>query len=117
MRGAARRWLGRLTGRAVVIPFEYVLEVERFPTEIRERVWSALRAYQPHEASSYPGRVMLIRARTQPLRCRAETDLGWGRLAQGGVDLRIDPDPITTYSSVRLSRTLPASSTRRCGPV
>jgi thioesterase domain-containing protein len=48
----------------------------------------SLMAYVPR---AYPGRVTLFRARTQPLFRLHERDLGWGRMARGGVDVHIIP--------------------------
>jgi thioesterase domain-containing protein len=47
-----------------------------------------LRDYLP---GPYPGRITLLRARAFPLLGPFPADLGWGALAQGGVDLRIVP--------------------------
>jgi amino acid adenylation domain-containing protein len=47
---------------------------------------AALKAYRP---AAYPGAVTLFRARTLPLDARRwEPDLGWSRLAHGGVRVR-----------------------------
>jgi amino acid adenylation domain-containing protein len=50
---------------------------------------SALRKYQPRP---YPGRITLFRARARALLSSGrERDLGWGRIAKGGVDVRMIP--------------------------
>ena len=40
---------------------------------------------------TYSGRVSVFRARKQPLNRIRDKELGWGRLAEGGVDLHYVP--------------------------
>ncbi len=87
----ARRYYGRLKGQTTIPEIEEVLDVATIPSQGRERMANSFRALQSYEARPYPGRVTLIRARTRPLFCAPDPDLGWGRLAHGGVDLRIVP--------------------------
>jgi thioesterase domain-containing protein len=47
--------------------------------------YQAILAYQPQP---YKGKVTLFRAQAQALSRVAEPDKGWGRLAQGGVEIR-----------------------------
>ncbi|MBI4524484.1 MAG: amino acid adenylation domain-containing protein [Deltaproteobacteria bacterium] len=49
------------------------------------------RAWKDHVALPYPGRVTLFRSRTRPLFHSLDLDLGWSRIAQGGVEIRIIP--------------------------
>lgn len=51
-----------------------------------ERHESAVLAHRPQ---SYPGRVTLLRCRARGLFSDHSHDLGWGKLAQGGVDVRL----------------------------
>jgi hypothetical protein len=41
-------------------------------------------AYRPRP---YPGKITLFRASDQPIEYEAEPDLGWGTVAQGGVEI------------------------------
>ena len=50
--------------------------------------YQALKQYKPQV---YPGRLTLFRARMQPLFSSHKPDKGWGRLAAGGLDIRIVP--------------------------
>ena len=50
--------------------------------------YQALREYTPQV---YPGRVTLFRARMQPFFSSHDPDKGWGRLAAGGLDIRVVP--------------------------
>lgn len=69
-----------------------VLDPSRVTPEellLRQRRMLAAQAYQP---GPYPGRIIVLRARTQPLlRPRDDASLGWARLAQGGVVVRRIP--------------------------
>ena len=46
-----------------------------------------IRAWRRYEAKPYPGRITLVRAQVQSPEAPTEPDMGWGRLAQGGVDI------------------------------
>jgi amino acid adenylation domain-containing protein len=87
-----RRWLGRFGSVTPQAEFSDAFDdVDRIPTQNRElmaALWQAFRVYVP---KPYPGRVTLFRARTRSLFDQSPTDLGWSRLAQGGVDVRIIP--------------------------
>jgi thioesterase domain-containing protein len=48
----------------------------------------ALAAYTPR---AYPGRITLLRTDATPTRRLRHSDLGWGKLAAGGVDVRVIP--------------------------
>jgi hypothetical protein len=50
-------------------------------------------AYRPQP---YPGKITLFRALNQPIDYEAEPDLGWGRIAQGGVEIYDVPGDHTT---------------------
>jgi thioesterase domain-containing protein len=68
-----------------------LLGMPSFPREwesfLKEH-FASLRAYVPRP---YPGRVALLRARTLPVSRLHEADMGWGRMAQGGVEITIVP--------------------------
>jgi thioesterase domain-containing protein len=50
-------------------------------------------AYRPRP---YPGKITLFRALNQPIDYEAEPDLGWGKVAQGGVEIYDVPGDHTT---------------------
>lgn len=56
--------------------------------QIVEALRQAVRDYTPR---TYPGRVTLFRARRQPVFRWREPNMGWGRLAQGGVEVIVVP--------------------------
>ena len=60
--------------RGLPEPFRNLLEAH----------YRALREYVP---TAYPGRVTLFRARTRPLLRLHGRDLGWSRLAAGGLEI------------------------------
>ena len=49
------------------------------------------RALKKYRLQVYPGRLTLFRARMQPLFSSHKPDKGWGRLAAGGVEVRLVP--------------------------
>src|SRR5262249_5752106 len=60
--------------------------------EYRALIETHRRALAQYKPRPYPGRVTLFRARTQPLVAQSrERDLGWRRLAVGGVDVKTLP--------------------------
>lgn len=64
-----------------------VFDVAHLPDSFRRQMecnYLALRAYVPRV---YPGRVTLFRARTRPLLRLHGWDLGWSKLAGGGLDI------------------------------
>ena len=89
LRFLARRCYRRLRGQSGLAEFQEILDVQGIPTHGSEQMASFCRAYQLYRAGPYPGRVTLIRGRTQPFVCAPEFDLGWGRVASGGVDARV----------------------------
>src|SRR5205823_6476467 len=44
-----------------------------------------------HVQQPYPGEVLLLRTRGQPLLCSLENDFCWRKLAQGGVQVTVIP--------------------------
>lgn len=69
--------------------------------------------YRPH---SYPGRIVLFRARTRPPHETAACDLGWGELGRGGVEIRDVPGDHHTMSVEPNIRELAASFSACLGP-
>jgi nonribosomal peptide synthetase DhbF len=68
-----------------------VVDIGRFRPEhlpVIEAHYRLARAYRP---GPYPGRVWAFRARVQPAWGGPPADLGWGRLAAGGVEMAVVP--------------------------
>jgi amino acid adenylation domain-containing protein len=91
-KAAARRVAARLgfTGSAGS-PVEGLFDLSKVPSKYLALMglnYQALRRYRP---SPYPGRVALIRARSQPLFRWHEPLMGWSGLLTGEVDLRVVP--------------------------
>ena len=59
---------------------------EHWPERYRRVIETHYAALLGYEPALYPGRITLFRTKAQPL-FRAHTDNGWGRLAQGGVEV------------------------------
>ncbi len=73
------------------VDLEEVIDLTKFP-EHELRLWQLhLNAALLHVSRPYPGRVTLFRTKGQPLFCSLENDFCWGRLAAGGVDIRLVP--------------------------
>jgi thioesterase domain-containing protein len=75
-------------------------------TELYETNMKALRAYQPGKLRAP---LTLFRAETQPLKLSylaADFRLGWGELAEGGVEVRVVPGDHSTVLTEPLVRHL-----------
>jgi thioesterase domain-containing protein/acyl carrier protein len=64
-----------------------VFDLSRLPEPIQTMVTSNYQALSEYLPSEYPGKVVLFRARTQPLFGVQDDDLGWKALARGGVEV------------------------------
>jgi thioesterase domain-containing protein/acyl carrier protein len=107
-RTAPRALLRRLIRKARVIgkranarisgaPGDVRLNVEDFfdPVLLTDRHYPIIeanyRAWSRYESRPYPGRITLLKARTRPLFHSNNSDLGWGAIARGGVDIHVVP--------------------------
>jgi hypothetical protein len=68
-----------------------VLGMPSIPKEWTAFLDEHLRSLMAYVPRAYTGRVALFRARTQPVFALREADLGWNRMATGGVDINIVP--------------------------
>jgi thioesterase domain-containing protein len=68
-----------------------VLGVWRFPDQYRGFLETHARALAGYSPGEYDGPITLIRARTSSLTSLPPRDLGWTRLAKGGLDIREVP--------------------------
>jgi thioesterase domain-containing protein len=67
------------------VDLESVIDTSHFP-ENELRLWQVhLEALLQHVQRPYPGEVLLLRTRGQPISCSLEEDFCWGKLAAGGV--------------------------------
>jgi thioesterase domain-containing protein len=73
------------------VDLEEVIDPAQFP-ESELKLWKLhLRALEKHVQQPYRGPVALFRTRGHPLFCSFARDLRWGRLARGGVAVKIIP--------------------------
>jgi thioesterase domain-containing protein len=66
-------------------------DLYRFSEEHRKVAGAQYRALRQYRPRQYPGRLTLFRARMQPFLSSHDPEKGWGRLAAGGLDVRIIP--------------------------
>ncbi len=72
-----------------LLSLERWLDVERLPDQQRSLVETNYLAWQSYVPRPYPGRVTLFRARARPIFQSLRPDLGWGEVAQGGVEIHV----------------------------
>ena len=70
-----------------VLPELEFLEAENLPVHVRRAIETNYQARLNYNPRPYQGRVTLFRARTDPPRRSLEQDLGWIRVALGGVEI------------------------------
>ncbi len=63
----------------------------QFSEEHRKVAGAQYRALSQYRPRMYPGRLTLFRARMQPFLSSHDPEKGWGRLAAGGLDIRVIP--------------------------
>jgi thioesterase domain-containing protein len=68
---------------------DYYEDVSVIPDDRRELIEMHLRALRGYVSKKYPGRLTVFRAGVQPLLGAHTPDLGWQRLASGGVGVHI----------------------------
>jgi amino acid adenylation domain-containing protein/FkbH-like protein len=87
-----RTFLRKLKQRdARTVDLETVIDISHFP-ENELRLWKIhLNALANHIQQPYPGDVLLLRTRGQPLLCSLEDDFCWGKLVQGRVQVTVIP--------------------------
>jgi amino acid adenylation domain-containing protein len=64
-----------------------IVDPDNLPERYRRVIETNYQVWSRYEPRPYPGRVTLFRARTRPLFHSFEADLGWSRVAQGGVEV------------------------------
>jgi aspartate racemase len=66
-------------------------ELFQFSEEHRKVAGAQYRALRQYRPRMYPGRLTLFRARMQPFLSSHDPEKGWGKLAGGGLDIRVIP--------------------------
>jgi len=89
--GAVRRRIGAFLDRpspgSTASDAEGLFDLSRMPEPFRNLLEAHYRALREYVPTDYPGRVTLFRARTRPLLRLHGRDLGWSRLAAGGLEI------------------------------
>jgi acyl-CoA synthetase (AMP-forming)/AMP-acid ligase II/thioesterase domain-containing protein len=70
---------------------ESIFDTSRLPDVFRKTLEVHYQALLNYKPTGYPGRITLIRASAQPLLRAPRYDLGWSKLAAGGVDVSVIP--------------------------
>jgi amino acid adenylation domain-containing protein len=78
-----------LPASSPLLRLESWLDVEKLRAQDRSLVESNYLAWQSYVPRPYPGQVTLFRARARPIFHSLRPDLGWGDVAQGGVDIHV----------------------------
>jgi amino acid adenylation domain-containing protein len=87
-----RRLWGNCNQRSSEGPrMEDIYDVDRLPAWLRATMAVYFDAWKRYQLQRYPGRVALFRARAQPLFRCDPYDLGWGDIADKGVDVVVIP--------------------------
>jgi thioesterase domain-containing protein len=127
-RSLARKIVRKLSGHrpaAATVDLEEVIDPAHFP-ENELKLWKThLHALEQHVQKQYPGRVVLMRTRGQPIVSSLEEDFCWGKLASGGVDLcripgsheNIFMEPHVAALAPRLGRYLAGGSAGSISPL
>lgn len=66
-------------------------DAQRRAQQVFEVFQANLRAMLEYQPRPYAGKVTLLRAADRPGSLQVDADLGWGRFAQGGVDVHVVP--------------------------
>jgi FkbH-like protein len=79
----------RQPGNGSEIDLEEYISVSQFPEHELELWKLHLTAGTNYKPREYGGKVLLLRTRGQPLLCSFDPQYGWGKLARGGLEVRI----------------------------
>ena len=88
-RKLARR-LGKRSRQPDTLDLQEFIDPSQFPDDELELWKLHLKAEADYKPRPYPGHIILLRTRGQPIFCSLDPQLGWGDLA-GGVTLRMLP--------------------------
>jgi amino acid adenylation domain-containing protein/FkbH-like protein len=91
-RALGRKFIGQILPKTrQLVDLDEVIDVSRFPKHELALWQMHLDALVTHVEREYPGKVLLLRTRGQPLFCSLEDDFCWGKLARGGVVVKLIP--------------------------
>jgi thioesterase domain-containing protein/acyl carrier protein len=111
--GTLRSLLAPTSAPPVQASMVQYLHITHHPESIQRTIIANLQAFNTYVPTTYPGRVTLFRASSQPLFGPHQPDLGWGMFAAGGVEVHEIPgahDTILNQPHVQvLARELRAS--------
>src|SRR5262249_34674734 len=82
------RLANRQEGAQADLDLHDFFDVDQLPASWLEVCEANLRLLYNYVPKAYPGRVLLFRARRRPLWGPFSHDLGWGKLALGGVEVK-----------------------------
>jgi FkbH-like protein len=86
-----RKLFGNGNGAAKAVDINAYIDPSQFPEE-ELRLWQAhLNAGAAYRPQPFPGRITLLRTRTQSFFCSFDPQYGWGELARDGVEVRRVP--------------------------
>jgi thioesterase domain-containing protein len=66
-----------------------IIDLSERPEQERKLWRTHVQAWLQFQPQPYEGRVVLFRTRGHPLVCSFDNQMGWGRFARGGVEVRI----------------------------
>jgi amino acid adenylation domain-containing protein len=92
LRRKIKDWTRRALGISAAsgasrVSVESIWDVDGIAPATREVMEHNLQLFFAYAPQPYPGRIMLFRARARPLLHSLDRDLGWGKLAAGGVEI------------------------------
>ena len=98
--------LERMPSFAGLLPADSPLDAEKYFEIVRTNI----RAMQEYVPAAYPGSLTLFRAADRPSSRERPDDLGWGDIAQGGVDVHVVPgghfDVLRSTNAARIAGVL-----------
>jgi thioesterase domain-containing protein len=92
VRRTVKDWTRRALGISAAIGasralVERIWDVDGIAPAVRKVMENNLQLFLAYAPKPYPGPIMLFRARARPLLHSLDRDLGWGKLAAGGVEI------------------------------
>jgi thioesterase domain-containing protein len=88
-RTAWRRLIWRQAPSDAMTLEDFLGDPSHIPERARKRMELHFRAFHSYRPQPYQGRITLFRAEALPLLRPYDTELGWGKLAAGGVNVKI----------------------------
>ncbi len=88
LRRFTRHWSQRVIGKRHSVELDDARDISRIATQNRALLATLFRAFVEYLPPPYAGKLTLFRAHTRSLFAAGASDLGWGRFAKGGVEVR-----------------------------